>query len=72
MEEKKEISPDSLATKTFAVTILGAILYIGVVLVFVIGGNRAEEKTNPPENYEHPGAQVHGVPGAHVESGARP
>jgi hypothetical protein len=57
----KDITPDSLATKTFAVTILGALLYIAVVFVFVIGGNRREEKDNPPEHYEHPGAQVHGV-----------
>jgi hypothetical protein len=56
-----DISPDSLAKKTFLVTILGAILYISVVFAFIIGGNRREEKDNPPENYEHPAAQVHGV-----------
>jgi hypothetical protein len=57
----KDITPDSLAAKTFAVTILGALIYIAVVFVFVIGGNRKDEETNPAENYERPAAQVHGV-----------
>ena len=39
---KKENSPDSLAQKTFFITIVGALLYIVVVFVFVIGGNKRE------------------------------
>ena len=39
---KKENSPDSLAQKTFFITIVGAVLYIAVVFVFVIGGNKRE------------------------------
>lgn len=40
---KKENSPDSLAQKTFLITVVGALLYITVVFTFVIGGNRREE-----------------------------
>ena len=40
---KVTISPDSLASKTFLITVVGALLYIGVVFAFVIGGNRREE-----------------------------
>lgn len=51
--DKKDVSPDALATKTFTVTILGALLYIAVVFAFVIFGNRRDEetvlKTQPPE-----------------------
>lgn len=38
----KENSPDSLAEKTFFITVVGAVLYIAVVFVFVIGGNKRE------------------------------
>jgi hypothetical protein len=40
---KKENSPDDLAEKTFFITVVGAVLYITVVFVFVIGGNKREE-----------------------------
>lgn len=36
---KQNVDPDALASKTFIVTILGAILYIAVVFIFVIAGN---------------------------------
>lgn len=39
---KKENSPDALAEKTFFITVIGAILYIAVVFIFVIGGNKRE------------------------------
>ncbi len=55
------ITPESLAAKTFAVTILAAVLYISVVFMFVIGGNRREEAHMKPSDYEHAGAPVHGV-----------
>jgi hypothetical protein len=51
--DKRDVNPDALASKTFTVTILGALLYIVVVFAFVIFGNRREEatvrKTRPPE-----------------------
>jgi hypothetical protein len=40
---KQDTTPDSLAKKTFLITIVGAVLYITVVFAFVIGGNRREE-----------------------------
>jgi hypothetical protein len=40
---KLNINPDSLAAKTFFMTVVGAVLYITVVFAFVIGGNRREE-----------------------------
>ena len=33
------ISPDSLASKAFLITFIGAVLYFTTVFVFVIGGN---------------------------------
>jgi hypothetical protein len=45
---KTDITPDSLASKTFLITVVGAILYIGVVFAFVIGGNRREEAAGKP------------------------
>ena len=36
----KDITPDSLAKKAFIFTMLGALLYISVVFIFVIGGNK--------------------------------
>ena len=36
---KQNVDPDALASKTFWVTILGAILYIAVVFIFVIANN---------------------------------
>jgi hypothetical protein len=41
---KHDVTPDSLARKTFLMTVIGALLYITVVFVFVIAGNRADEK----------------------------
>jgi len=38
----KQTNPDSLAKKTFLITVVGALLYIAVVFIFVIGGNRRE------------------------------
>jgi hypothetical protein len=38
-----ENNPDKLAQKTFLITVIGALLYIGVVFAFVIGGNKREE-----------------------------
>lgn len=32
----KEESPDTIATKTFVVTLFGALLFIGVVFVFIL------------------------------------
>jgi hypothetical protein len=50
---KQDVNPDALASKTFAVTIVGALLYIAVVFAFVIFGNRRDEETvrkfQPPE-----------------------
>ncbi|MCG8556258.1 MAG: hypothetical protein MJD61_13360 [Proteobacteria bacterium] len=34
----KDISPDQLATKTFVITLLSAVVYFGTVLTFVING----------------------------------
>lgn len=31
-----EESPDTIATKTFVVTIIGAVLFIGVVAIFIL------------------------------------
>ena len=36
---KQNVDPDALVTKTFFVTMLGAILYITVVFIFVIANN---------------------------------
>lgn len=36
---KQKVDPDALASKTFVVTILGALLYIAVVFIFVIANN---------------------------------
>jgi len=33
------ISPESLASKAFLITFIGAVLYFSTVYVFVIGGN---------------------------------
>jgi len=38
-----QITPDSLAKKAFLLTICGLTLYVSVVFIFVIGGNRREE-----------------------------
>jgi hypothetical protein len=45
---KIEISGDALASKTFFMAVLAALLYISVVFAFVIGGNRAEENAMEP------------------------
>ena len=39
----KQPNPDTLAAKTFMITMIGALIYIAVVFTFVIGGNRREE-----------------------------
>jgi len=44
---KQNVDPDALASKTFIVTVLGAILYIAVVFIFVIAGN--EKSTGEPQ-----------------------
>jgi hypothetical protein len=41
---KVDVNPDALASKTFFVTLVGALLYITVVFTFVIHGNREDEK----------------------------
>ena len=38
----QNVNPDALASKTFIVTVVGAILYIAVVFAFVIAGNAQE------------------------------
>lgn len=58
---KQDNNPDSLATKTFVVTMLGALLYIAVVFVFIIAGNRREEAQMKPSDYERAAAPVHGA-----------
>jgi hypothetical protein len=47
---KQDVNPDALASKTFVVTIVGAILYITVVFVFVIAGNRRDEEEQLKQN----------------------
>ncbi|MEY4578155.1 MAG: hypothetical protein RL701_2858 [Pseudomonadota bacterium] len=37
---KIDVNPDALASKTFVITVIGALLYVTVVFSFVIGGNR--------------------------------
>lgn len=49
---KADVNPDSLATKTFFVTIVGALLYVAVVFTFVIAGNRADEAAGMPKETE--------------------
>jgi hypothetical protein len=51
---KLNINPDSLAAKTFLMTVVGAVLYITVVFAFVIGGNRREEE----QGYVHETAEA--------------
>ncbi len=50
---KQDISPDSLAQKTFVVMLLGAFIYITVVFTFIIGGNRQEESAEPAQAGQH-------------------
>lgn len=47
---KQNVDPDALATKTFAVTVLGAILYIAVVFIFVIANNA--KTTGDPNDHD--------------------
>ena len=47
---KQNVDPDALASKTFAVTILGAILYIAVVFIFVIANNA--KTTGDPNDHD--------------------
>lgn len=47
---KQNVDPDALASKTFLVTILGAILYIAVVFIFVIANNA--KTTGDPEDQD--------------------
>jgi hypothetical protein len=39
MSNNPLINPDSLASKAFLITLIGAVLYFATVFVFVIGGN---------------------------------
>lgn len=54
---KQDVNPDALASKTFVVTMLGAILYITVVFVFVIFGNRRDEEARQ----QHPTEEVRSI-----------
>jgi uncharacterized membrane protein YdfJ with MMPL/SSD domain len=58
---KQNVDPDALASKTFAVTILGAILYIAVVFIFVIANN-AKTTGDPADQdpSDSPAAQAEG------------
>lgn len=53
---KQDVSPDALASKTFIVTMLGAVLYIAVVFAFVIFGNRRDEEA--ARKQQHPELQT--------------
>lgn len=54
----QNVNPDALASKTFIVTVVGAILYIAVVFAFVIGGNAQE-----PGGQLEPGQAIAGPQG---------
>ena len=56
---KQDVSPDALASKTFIVTMLGAILYIAVVFAFVIFGNRRDEEAARQLQQSAPQVQPH-------------
>jgi hypothetical protein len=60
--KKSDVNPDSLATKTFFVTITGALLYVAVVFTFVIAGNRADEAAGLPKERE-------ALPGQYAQAG---
>ena len=59
---KQNVDPDALASKTFAVTILGALLYVAVVFIFVIANNA---KTTGDPNDQDPSDKT-----AHAEGHA--
>jgi hypothetical protein len=61
---KQNVDPDALASKTFAVTILGAILYIAVVFIFVIANNA--ETTGDPNDHD-PSDAVHAEAEGHAK-----
>jgi hypothetical protein len=66
---KQDITPDSLAKKTFLITFFGAILYIVVVFVFVIGGNKDIDNSASgvtPKMFTGHSDSVHAAP-AHAE-----
>jgi hypothetical protein len=62
---KYNINPDSLAKKTFLLTVVGALLYIGVVFAFVIGGNRREEAAEQQGQLADPAHAVVSQPEHH-------
>jgi hypothetical protein len=62
---KRDINPDLLAKKTFLITLVGAVLYIGVVFAFVIGGNRREEAQEEQGKLADPSRSVAGQPEHH-------
>jgi hypothetical protein len=53
---KQDVNPDALASKAFIVTMMGAILYITVVFVFVIFGNRRDEEARQQQPTEPAGS----------------
>jgi hypothetical protein len=72
---KKDINPDALAKKTFLMTVVGAVLYITVVFMFVIFGNRREEQQAQPPASDQPvsdlpasGVPASGVPASGVKA----
>jgi hypothetical protein len=71
---KQDITPDSLAKKTFFVTVVGAILYITVVFVFVIGGNKDIDNNAglEPKSFAGHSDPVYPAkaPGAHAAEGS--
>jgi ABC-type cobalt transport system substrate-binding protein len=46
----KHVDPDSFASKAFSLTMLIAALYITVVFIFIVGGNRQEEAAGKDSN----------------------
>lgn len=68
MEKQQDITPDSLASKAFVVTMIGTALYIGVVFVFVIGGNKDIQTSQPGHDPhgEHAAQAVHAAQAEHA------
>ena len=56
---KQNVDPDALASKTFIVTMLGAVLYIAVVFIFVIAGNEKTTGEGASEDAAAQAAQGH-------------
>lgn len=70
---KQDITPDSLAKKTFLITFIGVILYSAVVFVFVIGGNKDIDNSAglTPKTFAGHSDPVYPAkaPGAHAAEG---